>query len=92
MKYKLELREIVEADINVECPFMPEKDKYTMYVQAFIEDINLLPIVQSAFEQNNAVIIELNDGVTIEQLASACKPIHQYYWEQLRTRAYEKIA
>jgi len=91
MNYKLELREIVEADIKPDCSFMPEKDKYSMYVQAFIEDINNLPIVQNAFEESNAVIIELNVGVNIEELASACIPIHKYYWEQFRTKGFVKI-
>lgn len=40
MNYKLGLREVSESDINAECPWMPEKEDYSMYVSAFIEDIN----------------------------------------------------
>ena len=91
MNYKLGLREISESDLNAECPWMPEKENYPTYVLAFIEDINHLEIVENAYKLNSAVIIQLVDGATIEQLALESKPIHQHYWSKLRTTGFESI-
>ncbi|PQJ50470.1 hypothetical protein BTO01_24195 [Vibrio jasicida] len=92
MKYKLGLREIIDSDIGYDCPFTPNPEDYSMYVNAFVEDIDSLDFVESAYEENNSIIIELAPGATIEQLGESSKPIHQKYWEQLRTTGFVKIA
>lgn len=92
MKYRLGLREITEDDIKADCPFMPEPENYEMYVTAFADDFNLLEIVESAFIDNNSVIINLVEGVDIEQLRQASISIHKNYWVKLRTTGFEKLA
>ncbi|WP_447469998.1 hypothetical protein [Vibrio harveyi] len=92
MKYRLGLREITVADVNAGCPFMPEPEDYQMHVAAFADDFNLLEIVESAVVENNSVIINLAEGVDIEQLRQAGISIHQNYWDKLRTTGFEKIA
>ena len=92
MNYKLGLREITECDIQADCPFMPEKEDYPMHVAAFVEDIDNLDIVETAYESNNSVIINLVVNTDIEQLHQACISIHQHYWDKLRTTGFESIA
>lgn len=92
MKYRLGLREITEADVNVEFPFMPEPEDYQMHVDAFGDDFNRLEIVESAVVDNNSVIINLAEGVDIEQLRQASISIHQNYWDKLRTTGLKVIA
>ncbi|MGF1701447.1 hypothetical protein L4D09_14205 [Photobacterium makurazakiensis] len=91
MNFKLGLREITESDIKADCPFMPEKEDFPMYVAAFVEDIDNLDIVESAYESNNSVIIKLAGDADIEQLRQACISIHQHYWDKLRTTGFEPI-
>lgn len=92
MNYKLGLKEITESDIKADCPFMPDKEDYPMYVSAFVEDFNNMDIVESAYEKDNSVIIKLVDGADIEQLRQASISIHQHYWDKLRTTGFEPIA
>lgn len=91
MIYKLGLREISDSDISAECPYMPEKEDYQMYVVAFIDDIKNLDIVESAHESNNSVIIKLVEHADFKQLHQAIIAILKKYWEQLRTTGLESI-
>ena len=92
MKYRLGLRQITEADIKADCPFLPEPEDYEIYVAAFADDFNQLEIVESAFADNNSVIIKLTEGADFEQLRQSSISIHQNYWDKLRTTGFEKIA
>ncbi|MGX9416574.1 hypothetical protein ACWU4D_04385 [Vibrio sp. WJH972] len=88
MNYKLGLREITESDIRADCPFMPEKEDFPMYVASFVDDLNNLDIVESATEHNNIISINLNNGADIEQLRQVSISIHQKYWDKLRTTGF----
>ncbi|EGR1094877.1 hypothetical protein EFU33_17595, partial [Vibrio cholerae] len=90
MKYRLGLREITEADIKADCPFMPDPEDYEVDVAAFADEFNQLEIVESAFVENNDLIIHLAKGGDIEQLRKAGISIHQNYWDKLRTTGFEK--
>ncbi|GLP97125.1 hypothetical protein [Paraferrimonas sedimenticola] len=91
MNYKLGLREITESDINIECPFMPEKDDFPMHVAAFVEDIQHLEVVETAVEEGHSVLINLIEGATLEQLRKDCKSVLQAYWGKLRTTGFVSI-
>ncbi len=62
------MREITEADIKADCPFMPDPEDYEVDVAAFADEFNQLEIVESAFVENNDLIIHLAKGGDIEQL------------------------
>jgi len=91
MNYQLGLREVIESDIKADCPFMPEREDYPIYVAAFVEDLNNLDIVESATESNNIISIIIIDGADIEQLRQASISIHQHYWDKLRTTGFKRV-
>lgn len=89
MNYILGLKEITKSDIGVDCPFMPEREEFPMFVAAFVEDFNNLDIVESTTLNNNIINIKLINGTDIEQLRQASISILQNYWDKLRTTDFK---
>ncbi|QRK10572.1 hypothetical protein JQX13_11040 [Archangium violaceum] len=83
MKFRVTFRNISAADLSAQCRFIPEPDKFEMYLNAVAQDIaGLEGIADVSIEGDRALIIEANADVPA--LEAKLKPILQHNFEFLR--------
>jgi len=74
MKYKLIVRAITDSDTNTLCPFAPEEDDVTIYLDSLIEDINNLSEVRIIKSDGFKIDIELMDDLSDKEIKGLMKP------------------
>ena len=84
MKFCLKVRPFEEKDICSKAPFMPNPDNFEMYLQAFIEDIQMVETVSgvSTDGENLSFVIETQSSK--QELLELMKPLFQRYWDKIR--------
>lgn len=84
MKFYLTVRPFEEKDISSDTPFMPNPDNFEMYLQAFIEDIQMVETVSgvSTDGENLSFVIETQSSK--QELLELMKPLFQRYWDKIR--------
>ena len=73
MQYKLAIRKIIESDLSVNRPFMPEDENYEMYLSALVEDIENIECVTELLQNGNDLVITIENESEFNQLHTGVK-------------------
>ena len=75
----LEVRDFEEKDCDIECLFMPERERLTekIYVKALVEDIEGINGVSMVTRDKYIITITLQKPMDKEKLKEAMKPYFQ---------------
>lgn len=84
MKFYLTVRPFEEKDICSDAPFMPNPDNFEMYLQAFIEDIQMLETVRSISIDSEDLSVVIETQSSQQELLELMKPLFQRYWDKIR--------
>ena len=83
MNFRLTVRPFEEKDICSDAPFMPNPDNFEMYLQAFIEDIQMLETVRSiSRDEGLSFVIETQSSEQV--LLELMKSLFQREFNRLR--------
>jgi hypothetical protein len=92
MKYKIDVREITDKDLNVECPFLPEPGEYETYFSALLQEILNISVVVSAVELNGSIIVEIDSEDCYSGFRESFKAFYPPFGQKLRTTSISKYA
>jgi hypothetical protein len=84
MNFRLKVRPFEEKDICSDAPFMPNPDNFEMYLQAFIEDIQMLETVRSISRDGEGLSFVIETQSSEQELLELMKPLFQRYWDKIR--------
>jgi hypothetical protein len=93
MQYQLSIRKIIESDLSINRPFMPEDDDYDMYLSAFTDDIQNLDYVSGLNQNGNDLVIKIENESDFEQLHSAVKELlnNQFHDKLVVSSGFKKL-
>lgn len=84
MKFCLTVRPFEEKDICSDAPFMPNPDNFEMYLQAFIEDIQILETVRSISRDGEGLSFVIETQSSEKELLEMMKSFFQREFNRLR--------
>ena len=84
MKFYLTVRPFEEKDICSDAPFMPNPDNFEMYLQAFIEDIQMLETVRSISRDGEGLSFVIETQSSEQVLLELMKSLFQREFNRLR--------
>lgn len=84
MKFYLTVRPFEEKDICSDTPFMPNPDNFEMYLQAFIEDIQMVETVSGVSTDGKDLSFVIETQSSEQELLELMKPLFQRYWDKIR--------
>jgi hypothetical protein len=74
VKFLLTVRRFEEKDINKDCPFTPDTDDLTIYLEALTEDIQVIGGVNRVVRNECVFDIELENLIDKNKLLELLKP------------------
>lgn len=84
MKFCLTVRPFEEKDICSDAPFMPNPDNFEMYLQAFIEDTQMVETVSGVSTDGKDLSFVIETQSSEQELLELMKPLFQRYWDKIR--------
>ncbi len=84
MNFRLKVRPFEEKDICSDAPFMPNPDNFEMYLQAFIEDIQMLETVRSISRDGEGLSFVIETQSSEQELLELMKSLFQREFNRLR--------
>ena len=74
MKFLLTVRRFEEKDINKDCPFTPDSNDLSIYLDALTEDIKNIREVNSVVRNECVFDIKLEQSIDKNKLLESLKP------------------
>lgn len=87
IKYELKIREITEADVNKECPYLPDDGEFELFFQTLVtdlQDLAGLTSVTGKLQVNQNSLIEVFSQLELSELEAATILLWKEHWCYLR--------